>query len=148
MDEPYPGVFDVQSIRVRKEEELKKQVIKSEKAPPALGPYSVGIKTGNFVFTSGQIGLDPASGNLVPGGIKAETKQVLTNIANVLSAAGCSMENVIKTTVFLTDMTLFQEMNSVYATFFHEPFPARSTVQVGALPKSAAVEIEATAILK
>jgi len=127
---------------------MDKKVVISEKAPKAIGPYSVAIQTGDFVFTSGQLGLDPASGNLVPGGIEAETRQSLTNLRHVLADSGSGLEQVVKTTVFLQDMADFPKMNAVYAEFFPEKPPARSTVQVAALPKNGAVEIEVTAILK
>ena len=127
---------------------MEKNIITSDKAPKAIGPYSVAIQAGNLVFTSGQLGLEPVSGNLVPGGIEAETRQALTNIRNVLAAAGSGLEQVVKTIVFLKDMAEFSKMNAVYAEFFTENPPARSTVQVAALPKGGAVEIEAVAILK
>ncbi len=101
-----------------------------------------------MVFTSGQLGLDPQSGNLVPGGIEAETRQALTNIRNVLADSGSGMQAVVKTTVFLKDMADFPKMNAVYAEFFPENPPARSTVQAAALPKGGSVEIEAVAIVK
>ena len=126
---------------------MDRKVIKSEKAPQALGPYSVAIRAGSFVFASGQLGLDPKSGILVPGGIEAETRQSLTNIRNVLSDSGSGMELVVKTTVFLKDMADFPKMNAVYAEFFPENPPARSTVQA-ALPKGGSVEIEAIALVK
>jgi 2-iminobutanoate/2-iminopropanoate deaminase len=125
---------------------MDKKVIKSEKAPKAIGPYSVAIRTGNLIFTSGQLGLDPQTGNLVPGGIEAETRQALTNIQHVLADSGSGMQGVVKTTVFLKDMADFPKMNAVYAEFFPEPPPARSTVQVAALPKGGSIEIEAVAI--
>ncbi|HEX9617070.1 MAG TPA: RidA family protein [Anaerolineales bacterium] len=124
-----------------------KMTIKTEKAPQAIGPYSQGILTGNFVFTAGQISLDPETGEIVPGGIEAETRRVLQNLSSVLEAAGSSLDRVVKTTVFLRDMGDFARMNSVYAEFFTRSFPARSTVQVAALPKNAAIEIEAVAIV-
>ena len=127
---------------------MDKKVIQSNDVPKAIGPYSIAIQTGNLVFTSGQLGLDPASGNLVSGGIETETLQALTNIKNVLKAAGCSLEQVVKTTVFLKDMAEFPKMNEIYAGFFVDSPPARSTVQAAALPKGASVEIEAVAILK
>lgn len=123
----------------------EKQAISCEKAPKALGPYSVANCWGNLVFTSGQLGLDPATNELVPGGIEAETRQALTNIKYVLEASGSSLENVLKTIVFLKDMNDFGKMNAVYAEFFKTNFPARSTVQVAALPKGGAVEIETVA---
>jgi len=124
---------------------LEKEVITTDKAPKALGPYSAGIRVGNMVFTAGQVGIDPEIGDIVDGGIEAETRQVLTNIQAVLKAAGSSLERVVKTTVFLRDMNDFSKMNAVYAEFFTNKPPARSTVQVGALPKGVAVEIEAVA---
>ncbi len=126
----------------------EKSVITSDKAPKALGPYSVAIRTGNLVFASGQLGLDPVTGNLVPGGVEPETRQAITNIKNVLEAAGSSLGGVVKTIVFMKDMADFPKMNAIYGEFFPENPPARSTVQVAALPKGGTVEIEATAILK
>jgi 2-iminobutanoate/2-iminopropanoate deaminase len=127
--------------------EHKKKVIVSDKAPKAIGPYSAGIQFANFVFSSGQIGLDPATGNLVEGGVEAETTQALTNLKNVLEAAGSSLDNVVKTTVFLRDINDFARMNAIYAKFFTTNPPARSAIQVAALPKGAAVEVEAIAVL-
>ena len=120
---------------------MHKTVITSEKAPKAIGPYSVAIRVEELVFTSGQLGLDPHSGNLVPGGIEAETRQVLTNLRHVLLDSGSDLAAVIKTTVFLQDMADFPKMNAVYAEFFPENSPARSTVHVAALPKGGDVEI-------
>ena len=125
----------------------EKQIITSEKAPKALGPYSVATRYGDLVFTSGQVGLDPVTNEIVAGGVEAETRQVLTNLKNVLEAAGSSLDCALKTTVFLRDMADFSKMNAIYAEFFVKNFPARSTVQVGALPKGAAVEIEVVACL-
>ncbi|HLF90271.1 MAG TPA: RidA family protein [Anaerolineales bacterium] len=127
---------------------LTKEVITTDKAPKAIGPYSVAYRVNNLVFTAGQVGIDPATGNIVPGGIEAETRQVFENLANVLEAAGSSLENVVKTTVFLADMGDFAIMNGIYATYFTENFPARSTVQVAALPKNASVEIEVVAVAR
>ena len=126
----------------------EKQVIISDLAPQAIGPYSVANRYGNFIFTAGQLGLDPDKMELVPGGIEAETRQALTNIKNVLEAAGSSLEMVVKTTVFLRDINDFTRMNQVYAEFFVSNHPARSAVQVAALPKGSAVEIEAVAAIK
>jgi len=123
----------------------EKVVIRTDKAPKAIGPYSVAIRLGNLVFASGQAGLDPQTGNLVPGGIEPETRQTLTNLKHVLEAAGSGMDKALKTTVFLRDMNDFGRMNAIYAEFFPENPPARSTVQVAALPKGAAVEIEVIA---
>lgn len=123
-----------------------KQAISTEKAPSAIGPYSQGIKAGNLVITSGQLPLDPATGAF-PEGIEAQTRQSLTNCKAVLEAAGATMADVIKTTVFLSDMNDFAAMNGVYATFFEGVCPARSAVQVARLPKDAMVEIECIAAL-
>ena len=127
---------------------MNKTVITSGKAPQAIGPYSVAIRTGDLVFTSGQLGLDPQTGNLVPGGIETETQQALVNLQNVLADSGSTLEAVVKTTVFLKDMADFPKMNAIYAEFFTKDPPARSTVQVAALPKGGSVEIEAVAIAK
>ena len=124
---------------------MKKETVVTEYAPKAIGPYSAGIKLDNLVFTAGQLGLDPATNELAPGGVEAETHQALTNVKHVLEAAGSSLAQVLKTTVFLRDMADFPKMNAVYAEFFTENFPARSTVQVAALPKAGAVEIETIA---
>lgn len=122
-----------------------KQPVHSEKAPKPVGPYSPAVIAGEFVWTSGQLGLDPATGELVPGGIEAETEQALKNLAAVLEAAGSGLDRVVKTLIFITDMNQFAKVNAIYARYFPEPFPARSTVQVSALPKGALVEIEAVA---
>lgn len=127
--------------------QMSKEVVVAENGPKAIGAYSVGIKASDFVFCSGQLGLDPASGNLVEGGIEAETRQALNNLSAILEAAGSSLKNVVKTTVFLRDINDFAKMNTVYATFFQTEPPARSAFQVGALPRGAAVEIEAIAML-
>jgi len=124
---------------------IQKIIIKSDQAPKAIGPYSVANQVVGLVFTAGQLGIDPDTGELVPGGIEAETRQALTNIQNILIETGTSLDAVVKTTVFLRNMTDFTQMNMVYAEFFKENFPARSTVQVAALPKGGAVEIEAIA---
>jgi 2-iminobutanoate/2-iminopropanoate deaminase len=127
---------------------MDKKVITSQKAPKALGPYSVAVRSGSMVFASGQLGLDPATGNLVPGGIEAETRQCLENIRNVLDDSGSGLDQVVKTTVFLKDMADFPKMNAIYAEFFTSDPPARSTVQVAALPKNGTVEIDAIALVK
>ena len=119
-----------------------KQVISTKKAPAAIGPYSQAIQVGNLVYTSGQIPIDPSTGAFVEGGIKEQTRQSLTNVKAILEETGLSMSNVVKTTVFLADMGDFAEMNTVYAEFFTEPYPARSAVAVKTLPKGALVEIE------
>jgi 2-iminobutanoate/2-iminopropanoate deaminase len=125
----------------------KKKIIKTDTAPLPIGPYSAGVKVGRWVFTAGQIGINPETGEIVEGGIEAETRQVLTNLKNLLEAAGASLDQVVKTTVFLRDMGEFTQMNQVYAEFFVKDFPSRSTVQAAALPKAAAVEIDAVAIV-
>jgi len=124
---------------------MVKKVITTEKAPKAIGPYSAGIQVNGFVYTSGQLGLDPQSGTLVEGGIEAETRRALENLKAVLEAGGSGLSQVVKTTVFLRDMGDFGKMNAIYETFFSNQPPARSAVQVAALPKGAAVEIEAVA---
>jgi 2-iminobutanoate/2-iminopropanoate deaminase len=122
-----------------------KKIIVSEKAPKAIGPYSVANQFQQLIFTAGQLGLDPVKGEIVAGGIEAETRQALINIQNVLEAAGATIDCVLKTTVFLQDMADFAKMNAVYAEFFTRTFPARSTVQVAGLPKKGVVEIEVIA---
>ena len=121
------------------------KVISTKKAPAAIGPYSQAIYVGNLVYTSGQIPIDPATGAIVEGGIKEQTRQSLTNVKAILDSVGLTMSNVVKTTVFMADMNDFAEMNSVYAEFFAEPYPARSAVAVKTLPKGALVEIEVVA---
>ena len=125
----------------------EKKIIHTEKAPAAIGPYSQAVAIGGFLFTSGQIALDPETGVLVDGDTAAQTERVLKNLAAVLEKAGCTAENVVKTTVFLADMNDFAAMNEVYGTFFKEDPPARSAVEVAKLPKGAKVEIEAIAKL-
>ena len=125
---------------------FSKETIHTDTAPKALGPYSQAIKAGEFIFTAGQVGLDPQSGEIVAGGIEAETRQVLNNIKKILEAAGSSLDRVVKTTVYLRDIQDFAAMNGVYATFFPANPPARSTVQVAALPRGVAVEIDTIAI--
>ena len=126
---------------------MKKNIIATANAPAAIGPYSQAIDCGSFIVTSGQIPIDPATGNLVEGGITAQTRQSLTNVKAVVEAAGLTMDHVAKTTVFLQNMADFAAMNEVYAEFFTEGnYPARSAVEVGALPKGALVEIETICI--
>jgi 2-iminobutanoate/2-iminopropanoate deaminase len=127
---------------------MDRKVIKTDKAPQAIGPYSTAIRVGDLVFTSGQIGLDPVSQVLVVGGVEAETRQALTNLKHVLISAGSNLDRVVKTTVFLKDMSDFQAMNVVYTEFFPKDPPARSAVAVSGLPKGAAVEIEVVAVLE
>lgn len=123
----------------------QKKVITSDKAPKAIGPYSMAVSTGCLVYTSGQLGLNPATGTLVEGGVQAQTRQALEHVKSVLEAAGTTLENVVKTTVFLQDLNDFAQMNAVYAEYFTSDQPARSAFQVAALPKGAVVEIEAVA---
>jgi len=124
------------------------KAISTTKAPGAIGPYSQAIQAGDFVYTSGQLGLDPQTGAFPEGGIKEQARQSLNNVKAILEEAGLSMANVVKTTVFLANMEDFAEMNSVYAEFFTEPYPARSAVAVKTLPKNALVEIEVVAAMK
>lgn len=121
-------------------------VIATDKAPKALGPYSAAIQTEQLVFCSGQTGIDPATNELVAADVESQTRQVLTNLKNVLEAAGSGLDLVVKTTVFLRDMADFPKMNAIYAEFFPANPPARSTIAVAGLPKNAQVEIEATAL--
>ena len=125
---------------------MDKNVIASDKAPAALGPYSAGIKTGNMVFLSGQLGIDPATGKM-PEGVEAQATQSLANVEALLAAAGATFDNVVTTTVFLADIADFAKVNEIYASKFSQPFPARSAVQVGALPAGGLVEIEVIAAL-
>ncbi len=122
-----------------------KEIISTENAPGAIGPYSQAIKSGGLVFCSGQIPIDPATGNFVSDEITSQTEQVLKNMAAVLEAAGTSLDNVVKTTVFLADMGEFAAMNEVYGRFFSDNKPARATVQAARLPRDARVEIECIA---
>ena len=124
-----------------------KKIIHTDNAPGAIGPYSQAVRTENMVYTAGQIALDPATMEIVSGGIEAETRQVLTNLKHVLEAANSGLNYVVKTTVFLQDMGEFSKMNAIYAEFFPENPPARSAVEVAALPKGVAVEIEAVALV-
>ncbi|MCX6078545.1 MAG: RidA family protein [Chloroflexi bacterium] len=124
----------------------ERKVIQSEKAPKAIGPYSVAIESGGFVFCAGQTGIDPSTGELVSAELEAQTRQVLTNLRSVLEAAGTSLDRVVKTTVFLRDMADFPKMNAIYAEYFSSNPPARSTIAVAGLPKGGIVEIEAIAV--
>lgn len=119
--------------------------VSTDKAPAAIGPYSQALDTGNMLFISGQIPIEPATGTM-PETVEEQAKQVLTNIQNILAEAGLSMQNVVKTSVFLADLGDFAAVNEVYASFFAEPYPARSCVQVAAIPKGAKVEIETIAV--
>jgi 2-iminobutanoate/2-iminopropanoate deaminase len=124
-----------------------RQAVSSSKAPKAIGPYSQAVRSGNLLFISGQIPIDPATGNLVPGEIAAQTRRVFDNISAILQAAGASFDHVVRTTVFLADMGDFAAMNEVYAGYFSTPAPARSTVQAARLPKDARIEIDVIASL-
>jgi len=124
-----------------------KTIIVAQKAPKAIGPYSQAILSGGFLFTSGQLGLDPATGALVDGGVEAEARQALKNLGAVLREAGSDYIHVVKTAVFLKDINDFSRVNTIYAEFFTENPPARSAVQVAALPRGGAIEIEAIAII-
>jgi 2-iminobutanoate/2-iminopropanoate deaminase len=123
-----------------------RQQVETGGAPAAIGPYSQGIRAGSLVYTAGQLGLDPASGNLVEGGVAEQTDRALRNVTAILDAAGVSLDRVVKTTVFLADLADFAAMNEVYARHFSAPFPARSTFAVKELPKGGLVEIEAMAV--
>jgi len=124
-----------------------REAVSTPDAPAAIGPYSQAIKSGNMLFLSGQIPLDPATGALVPGGIEAQTRQVFTNIGAILEAAGASFGHVVSATVYVADMNDFAKVNEIYATYFAAPAPARATVQVARLPKDSLVEIQVTAAL-
>ncbi len=124
-----------------------RQRVQTDNAPAAIGPYSQAIKANGFVFVSGQVGFDPKTGEFVPGGVAEQTEQVLKNVSAVLEAAGSSLDQVVKTTVFLADMKEFSAMNEVYAKFFSDPPPARATVAAAGLPRDARVEIEVVALV-
>ncbi|MBX7236869.1 MAG: Rid family detoxifying hydrolase [Caldilineales bacterium] len=125
---------------------MQRDIIHTSSAPAAVGPYSQAMRAGNFIFTAGQIGLDPATGLIVEGGVEAQAQQVMANLAAVLAAAGSSLDQAVKTTIFLTDMVHFAAVNAVYGAAFSASPPARSTVAVLALPKGALVEIEVIAL--
>ena len=122
-----------------------KKIINSNDAPKAIGPYSQAIEDGGFVFTSGVLPIDPVTGEIFSGDVRVQTELILHNLENILKETGCTLKHVVKTTVFMTDLTKFAEMNAVYESFFKENPPARSTIQVVALPKGSVVEIEAIA---
>ncbi|MDQ3666356.1 MAG: RidA family protein [Acidobacteriota bacterium] len=125
-----------------------KQIIKTDRAPQAIGPYSQAVRARGFVYASGQIPIDPASGQFVAGGIAEQTEQVMKNVAAVLEAAGSGLDRIVKTTVFLAEMDEFAAMNEVYAQFFKSDPPARATVQAAGLPRNARVEIEVIALVE
>lgn len=124
-----------------------RQAVATDQAPKAIGPYSQAVRAANLLFVSGQIPIDPATGNLIAGDIAAQTRRVFENLTAILKAAGGSLDNVVRTTVFLADMGDFAAMNEVYATYFTSPAPARSTVQAARLPKDARIEIDVIAVL-
>jgi 2-iminobutanoate/2-iminopropanoate deaminase len=124
---------------------VTKSAVSAADAPKAIGPYSHAIRAGELLFVSGQVAIDPATGNLIDGDITAQTRRVMDNLAAVLKAGGLSLQHVVRTTIFLADMSDFAAVNTVYGSFFSEPYPARATVQVSRLPKDARVEIDAIA---
>ena len=124
-----------------------KEIVSTDKAPGAIGPYSQAIKAGGMLFCSGQIPIDPATGEFVPGGVAQQTEQVFKNLAAVLEAGGASLDDVVKTSVFLADMADFASMNEVYGKYFNANKPARATVQAAGLPKGALVEIDCIAVI-
>ena len=126
---------------------MQKTVVNAPTAAPAIGPYSPALRVGNLLFLSGQIPLDPATGQLVDGDVRAQTTRVLQNMGELLKAGGADFANVVRTTIFLADMNDFALVNEIYASFFTEPYPARATVQVARLPKDVRVEIDAIASL-
>ena len=126
---------------------MRKEIVRTDRAPAAIGPYSQAVKIGAMIFVSGQIPIDPATGDIVNGDIKVQTRQVLTHLQSVLEAAGTSMAKVVKTTVFITNMDDFAHVNEIYAEFFTTQPPARACVEVSRLPKNVSVEIEAIAVL-
>jgi 2-iminobutanoate/2-iminopropanoate deaminase len=124
---------------------MKKKIIKTADAPQAIGPYSQAVEAGAFVFVSGQIPIDPGSGNVVPGDIKAQTRQVMENAKAILSAAGCGMSQVVKATIYLRNLGDFAVMNEIYGGYFSSDPPARATVEVSRLPKEVTIEMDFTA---
>lgn len=126
---------------------MQREIIHTSSAPAAVGPYSQAVRAGNLVFTAGQIGLNPATGQLVEGGVEAQTQQIMANLSAVLAAAGANLNQAVKTTIFLTDMAYFGAVNAIYASAFTASPPARSTVAVVGLPKDALVEIEVVALV-
>lgn len=122
---------------------MRKEIISTENAPQAIGPYSQAVKSGNFMFISGQIPLNPKTGDLISGTIQDEANQVLDNITNICEAAGCALKDIVKITIFLTDLNNFAEVNEVMKNYFVEPYPARATIEVSGLPLGVNVEIEA-----
>jgi 2-iminobutanoate/2-iminopropanoate deaminase len=140
------GLQDLQGLKYGGEMPLKREIIATQNAPAAIGPYSQGVQIGDLIYTAGQIPLVSGTGKLIEGGIEEQTRQVMENLANVLEAAGSSLAHVVKTTIFVTNLGDFAVINRVYGSFFTSDPPARSTVQVAALPMGANVEIEVVAI--
>ena len=126
---------------------MEKEIVTSDSAPAAIGPYSQAVKAGQFIFVSGQIPIDPVLGKIIEGDIEIQTKQVLENIKNILSAANSSMDKVVKTTIYLLNLSDYEEVNATYSNYFNAPFPARATIEVSKLPKNVKIEIDAIAIL-
>ncbi len=145
---PQPFCYNPAFVYATKKEATAsvKEIVQTERAPQAIGPYSQALKANGLIFASGQIPIDPQTGQFVPGGIVEQTEQVLKNLSAVLEAAGSGLDRVVKTTVFLLDMQEFTQMNEVYGKFFSEQPPARATVQAARLPRDARVEIEAIAL--
>jgi len=137
-----------ESVHVKQTEDYMKNIVQTDKAPKAIGPYSQAISTDRFVFTSGQVPIDPGTGRIVDGGIKEQTRRVMENLRSVLAAAGTEFSKVVKTMVFLNDIKDFSLFNEIYSEYFDQAPPARSTVQVAALPLNALVEIEMIAIVE
>ena len=144
---PVEETRDPSLIRSNKEAVMEKHIVSTERAPQALGPYSQAVRWGNLLFISGQVGIDPATGKLVEGGVEAQALQVFKNLEAVLAAAGINFRRLLKTTVFLKDMAHFKAVNDIYAAHVPPPYPARAAVAVVELPAGAAVEIEAVAAL-
>lgn len=126
---------------------MGKKAVFSKDAPAPIGPYSQAVRVGDWLFVSGQIPVDPSTNEVVSGGIVAQTRQVLQNLQAILNAEGASLQNIVKTTIYLQDLYDFKAMNEVYETYFSQPYPARATVEVSALPKGVLIEIEAIAYL-
>jgi 2-iminobutanoate/2-iminopropanoate deaminase len=135
-------------VRRRGGAQMSKRIVRTEEAPQAIGPYSQAVVAAGFVYTAGQLALDPHTGQLVPGDVRIQTKRVMENIKAILENAGSSLAAVVKTTIFLRDMNDFGAMNEIYGSYFQEDPPARSTVQVAKLPRDGAVEIEVVALVK
>jgi 2-iminobutanoate/2-iminopropanoate deaminase len=125
---------------------MKKEVVAAVNGPKAIGPYSPAIKSGNMLFISGQIPIDPKTGNIIEGGIEKQTVQVLENIKAQIIAGGCEMDHIVQTTIYMTNLGDFNKVNEIYAKYFNEPYPTRATIQISALPKGSLIEIAAIAI--